>query len=45
MILHMEIENGQYQTEIDYILCSQRWRSSTQQKQDWDLTVAQIMGS
>ena len=24
-----KLKNGQYQTEIDYILCSQRWRSST----------------
>ena len=37
--------DGQYQNQIDYILCSQRWRSSTQQKQDWELTVAQIMSS
>ena len=29
--------NGQYQNQTDYILCSQRWRSSTQQKQDWEL--------
>ena len=37
--------DGQHQNQIDYILCSQRWRSSTQQKQDWDLTVAQIMSA
>ena len=37
--------NGQYQNQIDYIICSQRWRSSTQQKQDQELTVAQIMNS
>ena len=31
---------------IDYILCSQRWRSSAQSaKQDRELTVAQIMSS
>ena len=24
--------DGQYQHQIDYILCSQRWRTSTQQK-------------
>ena len=31
---------------IDYILCSQRWRSSVQSaKQDRELTVAQIMSS
>ena len=28
--LHMDIPNGQYQNQIDYILCSQRWRSSIQ---------------
>ena len=38
--------DGQHQNEIDYILCSQRWRSSiSQQKQDRELTVAQIMNS
>ena len=37
--------DGQYQNQIDYVLCSQRWRSSTQQKQDQELTVAQIMNS
>ena len=41
--------DGQHQNQIDYILCSQRWRSSifgrSQQKQDWELTVAQIMNS
>ena len=37
---------SQYQNQIDYILCSQRWRSFVQsQKQDWELTVAQIMNS
>ena len=37
---------GQYQNQIDYILCSQRWRSSIQSaKQDQELTVAQIMYS
>ena len=36
--------DGQYQNQIGYILCSQRWRSSnSQQKEDWELTVAQIM--
>ena len=34
--------DGQHQNQIDYILCSQRWRS-TIQKQDQELTVAQIM--
>ena len=41
--------DGQYQTQIDYILCSGRWRSSivyrSQQKQDQELTVVQIMNS
>ena len=38
--------DGQHQNQIDYILCSQRWRNSThQQKQDWELNVAQIMNS
>ena len=41
--------DGQHRKQIDYILCSQRWRSSifgrSQQKQDWELTVAQIMNS
>ena len=38
---------GQYWNQIDYILGSQRWRSSLygQQKQDLELTVAQIMNS
>ena len=30
MTLHMNITDGQYQNQIDYILCSQRWRSSIQ---------------
>ena len=38
--------DGHYQNQIDYILCSQRWRSSIQSaKQDWELTVAHIMNS
>ena len=38
--------DGQYRNQIDYILCSQRWRNLySQQKQDWELTVAQIMNS
>ena len=32
--LHMDITDSQYQNQIDYILCSQRWRSKGQQKQD-----------
>ena len=38
--------NGQHQDQIDYIFCSQGWRSSvSQQKQDQELTMAQIMSS
>ena len=37
--------NGQYQNQIDNILCSRRWRKYTQQKQDRELTVAKIMNS
>ena len=38
--------DGQHRNQTDYILCSQRWRSSIQSaKQDWELTVAQIMNS
>ena len=37
---------GQYQNQIDYILCSQRRRTLySQQKQDRELTVAQITNS
>ena len=46
--LHMDITNGQHQNQIDYILCSQRWRSSIQSSKtrpDQELTVAQIMNS
>ena len=39
--------DGQHRNQIDCILCSQRWRSAlySQQKQDRELTVAQIMNS
>ena len=38
--------DGQHQNQTDYILCSQRWRSSIQSaKQDKELIVAQIMNS
>ena len=38
--------DGHYQNQIDYILCSLRCKSSnSQQKQDWELTVARIMNS
>ena len=38
--------DGQHRNQIDYILCSQRWRSSIQSaNQDQELTVAQIMNS
>ena len=40
------LPDGQHQNQIDYILCSQRWRSSIQSsKKDQELTVAQIMNS
>ena len=38
--------DAQHQNQIDYILWSQRWRSSIQSaKEDGELTVAQIMKS
>ena len=38
--------DGRHQNQIDYILCSQRWRTLySQQKQDQELTVAHIMNS
>ena len=38
--------DGQHQNQIDYILCSQRLRSSIQStKKDQELTVAQIISS
>ena len=38
--------DGRHRNQIDYILCSQRWRSSIQsQKQDQELTIAQIINS
>ena len=38
--------DGQYWHQIDYILCSQRWKSSIQSaKTRLELTVAQIMNS
>ena len=42
--------DGQHQNQTDYILCSQRWRSSIQStttttKKDQELTVAQIINS
>ena len=44
--LNMDITNGQYPNQIDCILCRTRWKSSIQSaKQDWELTVAQIMNS
>ena len=37
------VPEGQHRNQIDYILCSQRWRSSIQsQKQDQELTMAQV---
>ena len=39
--------DGQHRNQIDYILCSQRWRSSIQsaKTKEWELTVAQIINS
>ena len=38
--------HGQHQNMTDYILCSQRWKTlCSQHKQDWELTVVQIMNS
>ena len=38
--------DGQHRNQIDYILCSQRWNALySQQKEDQELTVAQIMNS
>ena len=38
--------DGQHQNQIDYILCSQRWKSSIRSaKQNQELTVAQIMNT
>ena len=38
--------NGQYQNQIDYILCTKDGEALySQQKQDWELTVAQSMNS
>ena len=38
--------DGQHRNQIDYILCSQRWRSSIRSaKTNWELIVAQIMNS
>ena len=44
--LHMDITRWPVQNQIEYILCSQIWRSCIQSaKQDWVLTVTQIMNS
>ena len=38
--------DGQHRNQIDYILCSQKWRALySQQKQDWELTGTHIMNS
>ena len=38
--------DGLHGNQIDYIVCSQRWRSSKQSaNQDWELTVVQIMNT
>ena len=39
-------QDGQHRNQINYILCSQRWKALySQHKQDWELTVAQIRNS
>ena len=47
--LCVDITEGKYRNQTDYILCSQRWRSSIEsekkKKNDHELTVAQIMNS
>ena len=46
MTLHMDITDGQYWNQIDYILCSQRWRSSIPSgKTRPGADLAQIMNS
>ena len=38
--------DGQHRNQIDYILCSQKWKALySRQKQDEELTVAQTMNS
>ena len=40
------LPDGQHWNQTDYILCSKRGEAlHSQQKQDWELTVAQIMNS
>ena len=43
--LHMDIPDGQHWNQIDYILCSQRWRSSIQSAKTRQGDVAQTMNS
>ena len=44
--LHVDITEGQYQKQTDYIICSKRWRSSTQSaKTRLGAAAAQIMNS
>ena len=44
--LHWTSWDGQYQNQIDYILCSQDGETiHSQKKQDQEMTVAQIMNS
>ena len=37
------LPDGQYRNQIDYIICSQRWRKRVSKKQEKEWTVAQIM--
>ena len=40
------LPDGQHQNQIDYILCTKDGEALySQKKQDWELTVAQIMNS
>ena len=46
MTLHMDIEDGQYPNQTDYVPCSQRGEAVyIQQKQDLELTMVQIVTS
>ena len=38
-------QDGQHKNQIDYNLCSQRWRSIQSAKSDLEMTVPQIINS
>jgi len=44
-VLLEDSDGGQYQNQIDYILCRQRWRSSTQSAKTRPGALAQIMNT